>query len=194
MLGLMTGQMPKGRAFWAGWITAAVLLLVAAGAGVYAANAHNQLEDVKLRLVDAVLKLQLAEERVTNATAASDAMRENLALIAAPDAVETVLKGAGPAPDAMARVFSSPSRGLLIAATNLPAIPDDQTYQLWLMTRGAPVSAGLVRPDQQGNVTAAFDPVANAPQPTGLAISLEQAGGAEKPSGPICLVSAGQKG
>jgi hypothetical protein len=190
----MTGQTPKGRAFWAGWICAAVLLLVAAGASVYVANAHNQIKDVELRLVDAVMKLQLSEQRVTDAAAASDAMRENLALIAAPDAVETVLKGAGPAPEAMARVFSSPSRGLLVAATNLPPIAEDQSYQLWLMTRGAPVSVGLVRPDPQGNATAAFDPVADAPEPTGLAISLEKAGGADKPSGPICLVSAGQKG
>jgi hypothetical protein len=193
MLGLMTQSMPKGRAFWAGWISAAVLLLVAAGAGVYAANAHNQLEDVQLRLVDAVLKLQLSEERVANATAGSDAMRENLVLMAAPDVTETVLKGAGPAPNAAGRVFSSPTRGLLVAATGLPAIEPNQTYQLWFLTRGAPVSAGLIRPDQQGNATAAFDAVSEAQQATGLALSLEPDGGATKPTGPICLVSAEQK-
>lgn len=186
-------SMPKGRAFWAGWIAAAVLLLVAVAAGVYAANAHNQLEDVQLRLVDAVLKLQLSEERVANATASSDAMRENLALIAAPDVTETVLKGAGPAPNAAGRVFSSPGRGLLVAATGLPPIEQNQTYQLWLLTRGAPVNVGTLRPDQQGNVTAAFDAVSEAQQATGFALSLEPDAAAAKPTGPICLVSAEQK-
>jgi hypothetical protein len=186
----MTATMPRGRAFWAGWITAAVLLLIAAGAGVYAANAHNRLEDVQLRLVDAVLKLQLAEERVQNTTAASNAMRENLALIAASDAAETVLAGAGPAPNAAGRLFASPTRGLLFAATGLPPLPEDQTYQLWLLTRGAPVSVGVVRPDEQGNVTAAFDPIAEAQQATGVSLSIERQGGVEKPSGPICLVTA----
>ncbi len=183
-------EAPKVRASRAGWIAAAVLLLIAAAAGVYAANLRNQLEDVQLRLVDAVLKLQLSEERVNNMKAASDAMQQNLSIIAARDTVEIVLTGAGAAPNASGRVFTSASRGLLFAATGLPLVQDDQAYQLWFMTRGAPVNAGLVRPDEQGNVTAAFDPIAEGASATGFTVSLEPRSGVEKPAGPIVLVSA----
>lgn len=189
---MTTEATARGRTSRAGWIAAAVLLVIAAGAGVYAANLRNQLEDVQLRLVDAVLKLQLSEERVTNMKAASDAMQQNLAIIAAADTVEMVLKGAGAAPNANGRVFTSQTHGLLFSATGLPLLQDEQSYQLWFLTRGAPVSAGLVRPDQQGNVTAAFDPVKDAPTATGFSVSLEGRDGADKPTGPIVL-SAEQK-
>src|SRR5205085_2767212 len=56
---------PRSRAFWAGWISAGLFLLVAAGAGVYAANLRNQYDDVTLRLVDAVTKLQLSQQQLT---------------------------------------------------------------------------------------------------------------------------------
>jgi hypothetical protein len=165
------------------------MLVLAAAAAVYAANLKNQLQDVELRLVDAVMKLQLSEERVTDATARADAIRENLALLTSPDVRELRLAGAGPAPNASGRVFISPSRGLLFAASNLPPLPDGRTYQLWFLTRGAPVSAGIVRPDQQGNVTAAFDPLADQPETTGFSVSLEPEGGVAAPTGPIYLTT-----
>ena len=180
---------PRGPAFWAGWLTAAALLLIAAGAGVYAANLRNQLTDVELRLVDAVMKLQLSEERVANASAESNAIRANLALLTAPDTVEMSLRGAAPAPNAAGRAFISRSRGLLFAASKLPPLPQDRTYQLWFLTRGAPVSAGIVRPDPQGNVTAAFDPPDNAPAATGFAVSIEPEGGVPAPTGAIYLAT-----
>ena len=92
-------------------------------------------------------------------------------------------------PNARARAFLSRSRGLLFAATNLPAIPNDRTYQVWFLTPGAPVSAGLLRPDAQGNATVAFDVAASVPNPTGMAVSLEPEGGVPAPTGAIYLVT-----
>ena len=184
----MTDSTPRHPAFWIGWISAAVLLVIAALAGVYAANLRLQLEDVELRLVDAVTKLQVSEERLVGAATESNAIRANLALLTAPDVIDLKLAGKGQAAQATGRVFSSRTHGLLFAATNLPPLPDDRTYQLWFLTRGAPVSAGVVRPDPQGNATAAFDAVTDAPaSPAGFTVSVEPDGGVPAPTGAVVL-------
>lgn len=180
---------PHSRAFWAGWISAAAMLIVAAGAGIYAANLKLQLNDVELRLVDAVMKLQASEMQVANASAEVTAVRTNLALLSAPDVQDLKLSGKAPAAEATGRAFVSRTRGLLFAASNLPQLPGDRTYQLWFLTRGAPVSAGIVKPDPQGNVTAAFDALPDAPVPTGFAVSVEPDGGVPAPTGAIYLVT-----
>lgn len=180
---------PHSRAFWAGWIAAAAMLLVASGAGIYASNLKLQLEDVELRLVDAVMKLQASQMQVANASAEVTAVRTNLALLSAPDVQDLKLSGKAPAANATGRAFISRTRGLLFAASNLPQLPGDRTYQLWFLTRGAPVSAGIVKPDPQGNVTAAFDAVPDAPVPTGFAVSVEPDGGVPAPTGAIYLVT-----
>ena len=82
--------------------------------------------------------------------------------------MELRLAGQPPAPAARARAFLSRARGALFAATNLPAIPNDRTYQLWYLTPGAPVSAGLLRPDAQGNAIASRSSAASVPNSTGL--------------------------
>ena len=180
---------PHSTAFWAGWISAAAMLVVAAGAGIYASNLKLQLDDVELRLVDAVMKLQASEMQVARASAEVTAVRTNLALLSAPDVQDLKLSGKAPAADATGRAFISRTRGLLFAASNLPQLPGDRTYQLWFLTRGAPVSAGIVKPDPQGNVTAAFDALPNAPVPTGFAVSVEPEGGVPAPTGAIYLVT-----
>ena len=87
------------------------------------------------------------------------------------------------------RACGSGTRGLLFAATNLPAIPSDRTYQLWYLTPAAPVSAGLLSPDAQGNVTISFDAADAATTATGMAVSIEPAGGVPAPTGALYLVS-----
>jgi anti-sigma-K factor RskA len=165
------------------------MTVVAAGAGIYAANLKLQLDDVELRLIDAVVKLQASEERVAATAAQVTAVRASLALVTAPDTLDLRLAGQRPSPGASGRAFHSPSRGVLFAANDLPQLPPDRVYQVWLLTRGAPISAGLFRPDAQGNVTTAFDPIPNAPAPVGFAVSIEPDGGVPAPTGAIYLAT-----
>jgi hypothetical protein len=181
---------PRPRAFWAGWIAAAVLLVAAAVAGVYASNLQIQLNDVELRLVDAVTKLQVSEERLAAAAGESDAIRANLSLLSAPDVVDLRLAGTGPSADATGRVFISRSKGLIFSATKLAPLPDGRAYQLWLLSRGAAaVSVGTVHPSQEGNATAAFDVPADVPQATGFSVSIEPEGGSKTLTGTVVLAS-----
>jgi len=174
---------------WAGWLAAAAGIAVAVALGMYAAQLRTRLDDTLVRLAEAVNSLQQAEQRLQAATSETTSVRASLALLTAPDLSDLRLAGQAPAPNARARAFLSRSRGLLFAASNLPAIPNDRTYQVWFLTPGAPVSAGLLRPDPQGNATVAFDVAASVPTPTGMAVSIEPAGGVPAPTGAIYLVT-----
>jgi hypothetical protein len=183
----MTEHTRRTRAFYAGWISAGILLVVAAVAGVYAANLQIQLNDVELRLVDAVTRLQVSEERLVGAATESDAIRSNLALLSAPDVVELKLLGQGPASDATGRVFIS-RKGILFSASKLAPLQDGRAYQLWLRSRNAVVGAGAVHPAPDGTVTAAFDAPEGSPAvPSGFSVSIEPETGSPSPTGTVVL-------
>lgn len=183
----MTEQTPRTRFFWAGWIAAGVLLLIAAGVGVYAANLNQRFVDVELRLVDAVTRMQFAQQQAADTASELTSMRQNLALLTAPDAVEMKLTGRAPAPEATARAFVSRASGLLFTASRLPPIADEGVLQLWFLTSGGPVSAGVVQAGESGSIVAAFDVPKDLATLTGFAASAERAGGSEKPTGPFLL-------
>ena len=151
--------------------------------------ATARLDDVQVRLAEAEHALQTSEQRLQAAARETTSVRASLALLTAPDLSELRLVGQAPAPNARARAFLSRSRGLLFAATDLPLLPSDRTYQLWFLTPGVPVSAGLLRPDAQGNATVAFEMASSVPNPTGLALSLEPEGGVPAPTGAIYLAT-----
>lgn len=183
----MTEQHP--RASRTGWIAAGIMLIVAGVAGVYAANLKIQLDDATLRLVDVVTKLQVSEQRFGDASQELTAMRTNLALLGAQDAVDFKLAGRDLGAQASGRVFASRTKGLLFSATRLPPLAEGSIYQLWLRTKGATLSVGVVRPGEEGSIVAAFDAVQDAPDPTGFALSVEPDGGSMKPTGAILLAT-----
>ena len=84
--------------------------------------------------------------------------------------------------------FWSRAQGLVFTAARLPDLPQGRTYQLWVLTAGAPVSAGLFRPDASGGSSAVFDTPVALPTPAGLAVSIEPEGGVPAPTGDIVLV------
>jgi anti-sigma-K factor RskA len=81
-------------------------------------------------------------------------------------------------------------RGVL-RVNKLPPPASGKDYQLWAVEEGSkqPVSAGVVRLDEDGNATLPFRPDSpEAGKVTALAISLERAGGSKTKLGPIFLV------
>src|SRR5262249_19323092 len=120
---------------------------------------------------------------------AAQANRLMTAVLAAPDLARIDLAGQPVAPAASARAFWSRSQGLVLTASNLPALPRDRVYQLWVLTgQPAPLSAGLLKPDNQGRVTAAFPMPSDIPTPVSVAVTLEPDGGVPAPTGEKYLV------
>jgi anti-sigma-K factor RskA len=82
---------------------------------------------------------------------------------------------------------------LIFLASNLPALPPQKAYELWLIPiSGAPIPAGVFKPDAQGSAT-----VINPPLPAGVeaktfAITVEPEQGSWVPTMPIVMVGAGE--
>jgi hypothetical protein len=176
----------------AAWLAAAALLIVAAGLGAYAVNLRQRIGGLEGQLNEAVGRLDRTEQRLAEATRAAERAQMRMAVLTSPDLKEVSLKGQAAAPRAAGRAFWSRSNGLLFAANELPALPAGRTYQLWFLTPGAPVSAGLIRPDQNGRIAAAFDTPPGTPDPTGIAVSIEPEGGVPAPTGAIYLAGLTQ--
>jgi anti-sigma-K factor RskA len=104
------------------------------------------------------------------------------------------LAPSAPAPaDAKATVAWQPGRQSgVIRISNLPAPQPGKDYQLWAVDaeHKDPISAGVVRVDNNGVAQVRFKPVEKAEHVKAFAISLEREGGVPKKEGPILLVGS----
>ena len=186
---LVTKAPRRNRALAAGWLAAAAATVIAVVLWGQVSSLQTRLGDADARLTDVSRRLDDSERRLQESTSETSAVRQRLAVLTAADALELRLVGQPPARQASARAFVSGTRGLLFAASNLPALPAGRTYQIWYLTRGAPISAGLMQPDAQGNATEAFVVPPNLATPAGMAVSLEPDGGVPAPTGAIYLAT-----
>lgn len=79
----------------------------------------------------------------------------------------------------------------MATARRLPELRRGRTYQLWVLTSGAPISAGLFRPDASGGASVVFDTPVSLPTPAGLAVSSEPDGGVSARTADIVLAGKG---
>jgi anti-sigma-K factor RskA len=171
------------------WLAAAASLVLAVALGVYAASLHSRIGALELRLQEATERAAAGERQIADLRHTAADAQSQVAVLAAPDVQRIDLAGQPRAPQASARAFWSRSRGLVFTASNLPSAPAGKTYQLWVLTRqGAPISAGLFKPDQQGRVAAVFQTPLALPQPVGMAVTIEPDGGVPAPTGDKYLV------
>jgi anti-sigma-K factor RskA len=91
------------------------------------------------------------------------------------------------------RIFLSPNGGLVFVGSQLPHLPGDRTFELWLVPpTGAPKPAGLFRPNALGE-SVTVSPVSVRPSQTkAIAVSIEPSGGSSAPTTtPILVVPVG---
>lgn len=181
---------------WPGWLAAAAAFVLAVGVGAYALQlrgrveqANDQLAEVTTRATNAERDLVSIQRALGDAEAQTRTLRLEAAVLIAPDMTKIDLAGQPVAPSAAARAFWSRTQGLVFAANHLPAPPANKTYQLWVVAaKLPPISAGLLTPDAQGNITAHIATPQDIPTPVALAVTLEPAGGVPAPTGEKYLV------
>jgi anti-sigma-K factor RskA len=176
---------PRARG---GWLAAAAGLVLAAALGYTTWDRQQQVNDLEARLRDVSARARALETQVADASRTTAVVRAHLSVLTAPDMARVDLVGEQPARSASGRAYWSRSQGLVFTASNLPAPPPGRTYQLWVVTATAPVSAGLIQPDQAGNVSAVFQTPADLPPPLAMAVTLEPEGGVPAPTGPRYLI------
>ncbi len=168
--------------FW--MALAAAATLAAVGLGLYARTLRERAEAQYRRAEEQRIAREGLARELAN-------LSETLEAFTAPATRAVSLAGQGPGQGAAAKAFVDPeNRRLFLYVYNLPPPPTGQTYQLWLIVAGSPVSMGVfgVEPDGRARLD-----TASVPAFTGevtVAVTVEPAGGVPEPTGPIILMGS----
>jgi anti-sigma-K factor RskA len=175
----------RRQRFWwpaLGWIAAAAMVLLSIGLLRQNSALQNNLNSLQARLAEQGDKLREANQVV--------------ATLLDPDATKIELVAAGNKPQPRGKaIYQRRNRNLIFFASNLPPLPADKIYELWLFPAdgGAPIAAGLFKPDDRGSAT-----LVNPPLPEGVAaknfvVTLEpESGSHEHPRGTPVIVGVGE--
>ncbi len=174
-------EAPRGTNWMA---VAATLLLVAASAQLFrVTDDRNNLRDqLAVRGIDAVRADSLAV-----ALAETNAM---IAAMGGPD-VKVVALTTESAQQPLAQMFwNRASNDWTMIASGLPAPRPGRTYQLWLVTDDAKISAGTFEPNAQGKTIVRANYALNRNALRAIAVTDEPDGGVTAPSGPIVIAGS----
>src|SRR3954468_20875220 len=171
---------------WAGWAVAAALAL--AIVGVQGARIRAERRAAGFAATSAE-RDQCARD-LAQVRSEAALQREALALLALPSTQVVALAPQTPGASLTARALVNlPSRDAVLYAAGPPA-PQGKDYELWVIRGDKKLPAGLLRTQPSGAILARIDPALLSERPDALAVTIESAGGAPQPLGPIVLVGA----
>jgi anti-sigma-K factor RskA len=141
------------------------------------------------RLAELELTHQQLEASTLDLKAASARAQAVLDVLTDPHTVQVDLSPAAAHPTPHGKAFYNRAQGLLFYATDLRSLPNQHTYELWLIpTAGKPVDVGVFNTDSQGNAQVILTSLPQGLTAKAFAVSIEPAGGVPAPTGPIVLV------
>lgn len=131
-------------------------------------------------------------ERVERDLDQAQAMLTRLAkagrIVAAPGSRNVVLAGLDLTPTAQGQTFVDPvARSAVFYASGLPSLSREETYQLWFIADGVPVSAGTFEVEEDGTAMLLVDNTAAIDEIQLWAVTIEPAGGVPQPTGAMVL-------
>lgn len=162
------------------WVAAAALAL-----GLVAMWLQNS--DLRRRVV--VLQNQSAQQQTELQRA-----REVVSTLTATDAMRVTLIAAKnpPQPEGKA-IYVRDRSSLIFLASHFQALPPQKAYELWLIpTNGAPIPAGIFKPDAHGSATVINPPLPAGVEAKAFAITVEPESGSSAPTMPILMIGAGE--
>jgi len=92
-------------------------------------------------------------------------------------------------------IYQLRNRSLIFFASNLPPLPPEKIYELWLFPAdgGKPIAAGLFKPDTRGSATVVNPPLPQGVAAKNFAVTLEpESGSHESPRGTPVIVGVGE--
>lgn len=171
----------RARGLWAALIpalAALVLLLVALG----------------LLQVNSRLKNQMAElsSRDQQQTAELERANEELRLLSSGEAIHVSLKPQNmPMQPSGTAIFSPSQKRMMFMASNLAPAPAGKAYELWIIpAAGAPIPAGVFKPDNHGNAMMVDHTMPEGVEAKAFAITIENERGSDRPTSAILLTGA----
>jgi anti-sigma-K factor RskA len=171
------------RSLWWLWIpAAAALALLVFAVSLWHSNG---------RLKDQVAELG---GRNQDQTTQIDQMDRELSLLTSPDAVHVSLNPQkAPKQPSGTAIFSPSHKRMMFMASNLAPAPEGKAYELWIIpTRGAPIAAGVFKPDEHGNAMMMDHQMPEGVEAKAFAVTMEKEEGSDKPTSAILLMGAGE--
>ncbi len=176
------GAVRRASFFWTflPWLASAALLLLAGFFWQQSDRLSQQVARLQGQSAQQQAQLERAREVVSTLTS-TDAMRVTLVAAQTP-----------PQPQGKA-IYVKDRSSLIFLASNMPALPRQKIYELWLIpTNGPPIPAGLFKPDARGSATVIEPPLPPGVEAKTFAITVEPEQGSSTPTMPIVMMGAGE--
>jgi anti-sigma-K factor RskA len=175
----------RARTWWGGrlgWAAATAMVLLCWGLLRQNSALQRDVASLHARFSNQANQLQQANELVST-------LLDPQAL-----KIELVAQGSKPQPRGKA-IYQRRNRNLIFLASNLPPLPAEKIYELWLFPAngGPPVAAGLFKPDPGGSATVVNPPLPEGVEAKTFAVTLEpESGSHQAPRGTPVLVGVGE--
>ncbi len=177
-----SAKVAPGRWTWtlAPWFAAAIFALIA----VFFFRESDGLAERVAELQSESAQQQSQIERA----------REVVSTLTSTDAVRVTLVAAKTPPQPQGKaIYVRDRSSLVFIASNMPALPAQKAYELWLIpTNGAPIPAGVFKPDSHGSATVIQPPLPQGVEAKAFAITIEPEHGSASPTMPIVMIGAGE--
>jgi anti-sigma-K factor RskA len=171
----------RRRAWWnaLGWAAALAAIMI----GVLL---RQQNSDLRRRVVELETSSSKQDRQLLEA-------KQLLATLTSPDAAHfTLVAGKTPPQPQGKAIYVRGSGTLVFLASNLPAIPPQRAYELWLIPKnGAPIPAGLFKPDARGAAAIIHPPLPTGVEAKAFAITIEPEAGSSAPTSQPVMVGSG---
>ena len=166
----------RGFSWFLGWIATAALVILSFGLAVENGALHRDLDNLKARTAKQDADLQQG--------------KEVMATLLDPEAQRVTLVAANKAPQPQGEaIYRRGSRRLIFLGSNQAPLPPEKTYELCRSPAdGAPVPAGLFKPDARGSATIVNPPLPEYVEVKKFLVTLEPEGGARGMRGPVVIV------
>ena len=170
------------RSWWGvlGWAATAAVI-------VFAAALWKENSALKQTLAS-------ASAQAAQSTRELEDLRRIAAPMIEPDAQRITLVAVKTPPQPQGKAFYLRNRSSLVfMANNLPPLPPQKAYELWLIpAQGAPIPAGVFKPDARGSATVVNPPLPAGAEAKAFAITVENEAGATTPTMPIVMMGTGE--
>jgi anti-sigma-K factor RskA len=174
----------RSRSWWGvlGWAAAAAMALLCVGLLRQNSSLGKDLATLRGEFTGQQAELEQTKD-IVNTLLDPDAQK-----------IELVSQNSKPQPRGKA-IYQKRNRNLIFLASSLPQLPPEKVYELWLFPSngGAPIPAGLFKPDAKGNATVVNPPLPESVEAKNFAVTLEpESGSHESPRGTPVIVGVGE--
>lgn len=180
-------SLPLSRV-WLPWAVAAALLIAFAYTLTAWQSERRSLQAAIERNKEAASALEenaRLKEQLRKESATLTELAQVNSVLSSPQWRIIPLEGQEPSPTSFAKIYWDVQGKRWVVTAELPPAPEGKVYQLWIVTPEAKISAGLLRPDNDGHGFTVVELPPNINQLAAAAITLEPEGGSQQPTMPI---------